>query len=121
MIRLRRRSALLVPITRQRLMPLAFPSRTTSSSSYSLPFSPSSGSAVRGGSPPGSQEALLEATRLTMWKLYNGSFNGLAGGLEEDSKTPLGLGPQPPQKEALNLEFKEEVRLSHPNDRIPYK
>lgn len=70
----------------------------------------------RGGSPPGSQEALLEATRLTMWKLYNQGLNGLTG--EEDGPKPphvppphmpVGLGPVPPQKEALNLGIKDEV------------
>ncbi|XP_069975100.1 AT-rich interactive domain-containing protein 3C isoform X2 [Penaeus vannamei] len=67
----------------------------------------------RGGSPPGSQEALLEATRLTMWKLYN---QGLGGGFqhEEDGPKlpppphPLAGIPFPPQKEALNLDVKED-------------
>ncbi|KAB7496707.1 hypothetical protein Anas_05748, partial [Armadillidium nasatum] len=74
----------------------------------------------RGGSPPGSQEALLEATRLTMWKLYNqGLGSSLAGGGGPDDDGPRlppphlsmggGGGPTvPPQKEALNLDVKDD-------------
>ena len=51
-----------------------------------------------------------------MWKLYNQGLNGLTG--EEDGPKPphvppphmpVGLGPVPPQKEALNLGIKDEV------------
>lgn len=74
--------------------------------------------AGRGGSPPGSQEALLEATRLTMWKLYNHGLGGSLGGAGEDDAPrlppphlPMGGGPppHPPQKEALNLDVKDDV------------
>ncbi|XP_063872327.1 AT-rich interactive domain-containing protein 3B-like [Scylla paramamosain] len=77
----------------------------------------------RGGSPPGSQEALLEATRLTMWKLYNQGL-GVGGGFQHEDDGPklppphhpLAGVPFPPQKEALNLEVKdEEVPLFHDN------
>ncbi|KAK8393302.1 hypothetical protein O3P69_013373 [Scylla paramamosain] len=69
----------------------------------------------RGGSPPGSQEALLEATRLTMWKLYNQGL-GVGGGFQHEDDGPklppphhpLAGVPFPPQKEALNLEVKDE-------------
>ncbi|KAK8393248.1 hypothetical protein O3P69_013336 [Scylla paramamosain] len=79
--------------------------------------------AGRGGSPPGSQEALLEATRLTMWKLYNQGL-GVGGGFQHEDDGPklppphhpLAGVPFPPQKEALNLEVKdEEVPLFHDN------
>ena len=83
----------------------------------------------RGGSPPtNQQEALLEATRLTMWKLYNQGLNsgGMAGGMtgigggppptsvEEDrlnhpTHHPIVGVPLPPQKEALNLDVKDDV------------
>ncbi|XP_076033411.1 uncharacterized protein LOC143020683 isoform X7 [Oratosquilla oratoria] len=72
----------------------------------------------RGGSPPGSQEALLEATRLTMWKLYNqgiGGGGGSGGGQNQEEPDVLKIPhpphlapPFPPQKEALNLEVKED-------------
>ncbi|KAK4289745.1 hypothetical protein Pmani_037311 [Petrolisthes manimaculis] len=74
----------------------------------------------RGGSPPGSQEALLEATRLTMWKLYNQGLGvgggGGGGGFHHEDEGPKLLPPHhplagvpfPPQKEALNLDLKEE-------------
>lgn len=73
----------------------------------------------RGGSPPGSQEALLEATRLTMWKLYNQGLGGGGGFQHEDEGPklhppphhPMGGVPFPPQKEALNLEVKDEVSI----------
>ncbi|MPC10505.1 hypothetical protein E2C01_003143 [Portunus trituberculatus] len=77
----------------------------------------------RGGSPPGSQEALLEATRLTMWKLYNQGL-GVGGGFQHEDDGPKLPPPHhplagvafPPQKEALNLEVKdEEVPLFHDN------
>ncbi|XP_066949141.1 protein dead ringer homolog isoform X9 [Macrobrachium rosenbergii] len=68
----------------------------------------------RGGSPPGSQEALLEATRLTMWKLYNQGLGG--GGFQHEDDLPklppphhpLSGVPFPPQKEALNLDVKDD-------------
>ncbi|XP_066949133.1 AT-rich interactive domain-containing protein 3C-like isoform X2 [Macrobrachium rosenbergii] len=69
----------------------------------------------RGGSPPGSQEALLEATRLTMWKLYNQGLGG--GGFQHEDDLPklppphhpLSGVPFPPQKEALNLDVKDDA------------
>ncbi|KAG0722960.1 Protein dead ringer [Chionoecetes opilio] len=82
------------------------------------PLSQHDGLLGRGGSPPGSQEALLEATRLTMWKLYNQGL-GVGGGFpheEEGAKLPplhhpLAGMPFPPQNEALNLEVKDEEML----------
>ena len=32
-------------------------------------------------------------------------------GLPKPAHTPVGLGPQPPQKEALNLDVKDDVGL----------
>ncbi|CAL4203591.1 unnamed protein product, partial [Meganyctiphanes norvegica] len=90
----------------------------------------------RGGSPPGSQEALLEATRLTMWKLYNQGLVGgnqvLGGGpppgphslhndIQEDvlkptppPHHPILAPPFPAQNEALNLHMKDECSTSLP-------
>lgn len=84
-----------------------------------------------GGSPPGgAQQAMMDATRLNLWKLYNQGMGG-GGGLpaavmgnsmgpnmlppHEDDRNQLQhhmpiLPPHPPQREALNLDVKDEVR-----------
>uniref|UniRef100_A0A6A7FU97 Protein dead ringer homolog n=1 Tax=Hirondellea gigas TaxID=1518452 RepID=A0A6A7FU97_9CRUS len=85
-----------------------------------------------GGSPPGgAQQAMVDATRLKLWNLYNQNLAGgvgVPGGVmgnsmgvsmmpphddernHNTSHHPL-LPPHPPQREALNLDVKDEYDI----------
>ncbi|KAF2355373.1 ARID DNA-binding domain [Trinorchestia longiramus] len=89
-----------------------------------------------GGSPPGgTQQSVAEAARINFWKLYNqglsggtgmpgvmmGNSMGAAGMMpsHEDERNHLTphhplLPPHPPQREALNLDVKDEYDVGPP-------